>query len=171
VIAIIGIIIAVVLPNAFKAMERAKVIRVIADLRAIKAAGYAYYIDTGDWPKAGQDSYDPGTGDNYGFLYFMKTDGNPYWNGPYLEKLPSSTPWGGYYRYWKSRITGSVRDANGNLIPVNNVKCAVITVGGFPTQEIRDIVDQKVRSDIGYSYVGEEGGKYYISVIIWMEGM
>ena len=106
VIAIIGILAAIITPSAFRAVENAKISRVVADVRAIKAAGYAYYADAGDWPKAGQDSYDPGSSDDYGFLYFMKTDGSNGWNGPYLDKPPGTTPWGGHYRYWKSEING-----------------------------------------------------------------
>ncbi|MDN5331985.1 MAG: ral secretion pathway protein [Tepidanaerobacteraceae bacterium] len=171
VIAIIGVLAAIIMPNAFKAVEKAKISRVVADVRAIKAAGYVYYADTGDWPKAGEDFYDPGTGDNYSFLCFMKSNGNAAWNGPYLEKPLGTTPWGGYYRYWKSRITGTVYDAAGNPIAVKDTKCAVVTIGGFPDQGIRDVVDQRIRENIGYSYVGEENGTYYISVIIWMEGL
>ncbi|WP_073254837.1 type II secretion system protein [Caldanaerovirga acetigignens] len=171
VIAIAGILATIIVPNVFKAMEKAKISRVVADVRAIKAAGYAYYADTGDWPKAGQDFYDPGFSDDYGFVYFMKPDGNAGWNGPYLEKPPGATPWGGRYRYWKSRITGTVYDAGGNPITVNNTKCAVVTIGGFPEEGIRDAVDRQIREDIGYSYVGEENGKYYISVVIWMDGL
>ncbi len=169
VIAIISILAAIIAPSAFKAVEKGKVARVVADVRAIKAAGYAYYADTGDWPKAGQDSYDPGSGDDYGFLYFMKADGSTGWNGPYLEKAPGVTPWGGHYRYWKSRITGTVYDAAGNPIAVDNTRCAVVTISGFPDQGIRDAVDRRIRESAGYSYVGEENGTYYISVIIWME--
>lgn len=170
VIGIIAILAAIVVPNLFRSVEKAKISQVIADVRAIKAAGYAYYADTGDWPKAGIDSYDPGVGDNYGFKYFMESDGNLSWNGPYLEKPPRTTPWGGYYRYWKSKISGTVYDAAGNPISVNNTKCAVVTIGGFPNEAIRDAVDKQIRKSIGYSYVGEENGTYYISVIIWMEG-
>ncbi|GAF27359.1 5'-nucleotidase/2',3'-cyclic phosphodiesterase and related esterases [Moorella thermoacetica Y72] len=119
----------------------------------------------------GQDSYDPGSGDSYGFRYFVEADGSGGWDGPYLEKPPGTTPWGGLYRYWKSKINGQVRDAAGNQIPVNNTKCAVVTIGGFPNQGIRDAVDQRIRESVGYSYVGEENGTYYISVIIWMEGL
>ncbi|WP_141305008.1 prepilin-type N-terminal cleavage/methylation domain-containing protein [Moorella sp. E306M] len=174
VIAIIGILAAIITPSAFRAVEKAKISRVVADVRAIKAAGYAYYADTGDWPKAGQDSYDRpyDQGDEYGFLYFVNSDGSTGWNGPYLEKQPGTTPWGGHYRYWKSVIpSGSVYDAAGNQIPVNNTKCAVVTIGGFPDQGIRDAVDRRIRESVGYSYVGEENGTYYISVIIWMEGL
>jgi len=171
VIAIIGVLAAIIVPSTFRAVEKAKISRVVADVRAIKAAGYAYYADTGDWPKAGQESYDPGSDDDYGFLYFMQADGSNGWNGPYLEKPPGATPWGGHYRYWKGKISGTVYDAAGNPIAVNNTKCAVVTIGGFPDRGIRDAVDRRIRESVGYSYVGEENGTYYISVIIWMEGL
>jgi len=173
VIAIIGVLAAIIVASTFRAVEKAKISRVVADVRAIKAAGYAYYADTGDWPKAGEASYDRpyDPGDEYGFLYFTKPDGNAGWNGPYLEKPPGTTPWGGCYRYWKSVISGTVYDAAGNPIAVDNTKCAVVTIGGFPDQGIRDAVDRRIRESVGYSYVGEENGTYYISVIIWMEGL
>ena len=125
VIAIIGILVAIITPSAFRAVEKAKVSRMVADVRAIKAAGYAYYADTGNWPKVGQDSYAPRTDDDYGFRYFVEADGSGGWNGPYLKKPLGTTPWGGHYRYWNSKINGQVRDAAGNQIPVNNIECAV----------------------------------------------
>ncbi|GAF27360.1 hypothetical protein MTY_2701 [Moorella thermoacetica Y72] len=48
VIAIIGVLAAIIIPNVFMAVEKAKVSRVVADVWAIKAAGYAYYADTDD---------------------------------------------------------------------------------------------------------------------------
>ncbi|MGI6284604.1 hypothetical protein SEF58_02170 [Neomoorella humiferrea] len=47
----------------------------------------------------------------------------------------------------------------------------MVTIGGFPDQGIRDAADRRIRESVGYSYVGEENGTYYISVIIWMEGL
>ncbi len=143
VIAIIGILAAIIAPNAFKAVEKAKIERIVQDIRTIKAAGYLYYADTGDWPKAGQDWYDPGAADHYGFDPFLKDDGSDGWDGPYLEEYPSSHPFGGRYRYWKSYITGVVRGPGGKTISVNNTKCAVITINGFRTAEERDKVDEK----------------------------
>ncbi len=175
VIAIIGILAAIIVPNAFKAIEKAKISRIIADIKNIKTAGYLYYSDTGDWPKAGTDSYDPGTGDNYGFLYFMEDDGSGQWDGPYLEKYPGKNPWGGMYRYWKSIINnGTVYGPNGDSISVNNTKCAALTINQFPSEEVRNRVDEAVRRTLGlYSYVGYDGGTdgHYITVLIWMDKM
>lgn len=52
VIAIVTILAVIILPNAFKMVENIKISRVVAEVRTIKAAGYAYYAATGDWPKA-----------------------------------------------------------------------------------------------------------------------
>ncbi len=175
VIAIIGVLAAIIAPNAFKAIEKAKITRLIADIKNIKTAGYIYYSDTGDWPLAGVDSYDPGTGDENGFLYFLEDDGSGKWDGPYLEKYPGKNPWGGTYRYWKSNITGTVRGPNDDTISVNGTKCAALTINRFPNSSTRDRVDEAIRKTLGlYSYVGGNGGGtdgYYITVLIWMEKM
>ncbi len=175
VIAIIGILAAIIAPNAFKAVEKSKIARIIADIKNIKTAGYLYYSDTGDWPRAGVDFYDPGTGDENGFLYFMEDDGSGSWDGPYLEKYPGQNPWGGTYRYWKSYITGTVIGPNDDPINVNNTKCAALTINKFPNAKVRDRVDETIRKTLGlYSYVGGDGtgtDGYYITVLIWMENM
>lgn len=164
VIAIIGVLAAIIAPNAFRAVEKGKIARVIADLKAIKAAGYSYYADTGDWPTA--------AGTN-GMGYFISPpSGNSNWNGPYLEKLPANTPWGGNYSYWKAPISGTVYDANNNPHSVNNTLCAAVTISNFPDSAIRDAVNRQIRESIGYSYTGYQSGfGYYITVIIWMDDM
>ena len=50
VIAIIAVLAAVVAPNAFKAVERAKISGTLSDYKAIKTATMAYYSDCGVWP-------------------------------------------------------------------------------------------------------------------------
>ena len=50
VIAIIGILAAIIAPNAFNAIEKAKIAKVISDLNAIKTASLIYYADMGFWP-------------------------------------------------------------------------------------------------------------------------
>jgi prepilin-type N-terminal cleavage/methylation domain-containing protein len=110
VIAIIGILGAVITPNAFKAIEKAKVARVTADTKSIKSGGLAFYSDIGLWPPDVCPQEDPG---------FIRWDAyqnrccgftpagadaviQANWNGPYLEKFPILTPWAGSYdwEYW-----------------------------------------------------------------------
>ncbi|WP_025775114.1 type II secretion system protein [Neomoorella thermoacetica] len=97
VIAIIGVLAAIVVPNAFKSIEKAKVARAEADLKAFKAAALNYYTDTGKWPEDKYPGEDPG---------FVTNEGNVNgWNGPYLERWPASTPFGGQYDWdkWSDR--------------------------------------------------------------------
>ncbi|NPV28510.1 MAG: prepilin-type N-terminal cleavage/methylation domain-containing protein [Firmicutes bacterium] len=96
VIAIIGILAAVILSNAFKAIEKSKVAAAEADYRAIKAAVLSAYTDTGTWPPSSQQQgQDPGLVDKGNW----KNGAQDTWNGSYLERWPGKNPWGGYYTY------------------------------------------------------------------------
>ncbi|MCS7234027.1 MAG: prepilin-type N-terminal cleavage/methylation domain-containing protein [Synergistetes bacterium] len=99
VIAIIGILVAIITPNAFNAIERAKIARCEADLHAIKSGALAYYIDVGDWPNQLQD---------------LITSSVTGWDGPYLEKLPTKSPWGNY-SLTKTKPTGLYTGVNYSL--------------------------------------------------------
>lgn len=118
VIAIIAILAAIIAPNAFKAIEKAKIAKVISDMEAMGNAALAYYTDIGFFPPDIPASVDPGLMKT---LPYNISDGtsvepsavtivithptnwkdavNARWDGPYLEKYPSSNPWGGNYDY------------------------------------------------------------------------
>ena len=49
VIAIIAILAAIIAPNAFKAIEKAKITEAIADVKTYKTAIFTLYADTGHW--------------------------------------------------------------------------------------------------------------------------
>ncbi len=108
VIAIIAILAAVIAPNAFRAIEKAKVARTISDVRAIKTAATGFYADLGLWPGSQWgtmpgDAYSPA---NYGEGFVsppavhsgtaaqraLAQNALSEWDGPYLEKW-SNTPW------------------------------------------------------------------------------
>ena len=100
VIAIIAILAAIIAPNAFRAIEKAKISAVVSDMKTIKKTANAYYADTGQFPWNGavQGSRNE---DGIGFLY---DDGTFGWDGPYIEKWPK-TPWTQedmrfFYYYW-----------------------------------------------------------------------
>ncbi len=76
VIAIIGILSAVLLPNAFKQIQKAKISRTANDLYSVKTGVLQYYADVGNWP------------DDLGSLMSSTVDG---WDGPYLEKGPTGS--------------------------------------------------------------------------------
>ena len=87
VIAIIAVLAAIITPNAFKAVEKAKVSRTISEVRTIKTAALAYYSDTGTWPILYRLT-DPVNS-------FLTDPGIARWDGPYVEKW-SPHPWSGH---------------------------------------------------------------------------
>jgi general secretion pathway protein G len=118
VIAVIGILAAIIAPNAFKAIEKSKIARAAEDIRAIRGASMGYYADTGTWPMLGIGDARRASG--MGFLTDDDGNGNPVWgwNGPYLDKWPRN-PWGSSASaytnqyYWDADLSG---DDNGNGI-------------------------------------------------------
>jgi len=94
VIAIIAVLAAIIAPNAFRAIEKAKIAKGISDLKAFKAAILSLYADTGHWvldDRAMNDYYwaDEGNGDLH--RDYSNWTG---WDGPYIENS-GATPWGG----------------------------------------------------------------------------
>jgi len=87
VLAIIAILIAILQPQLFKQIEKSKVARAEAEYNAVKAAAFAYYSDTGQWPR-----------DNQNQDFMMDPGGTVVgWKGPYLEKPLDKSPWGTDY--------------------------------------------------------------------------
>ncbi len=115
VIAIIAILAAIIAPNAFMAIEKAKVAKCISDMRAVRSAAMAYYADVGEWPAGMLD----GQGRNTNVQNNAFTN-NPYlpgsiwvnpakaslWDGPYLEKWPEYTPWNTDFHYLPAQVSG-----------------------------------------------------------------
>lgn len=97
VIAIIAILAAIIAPNAFKAIEKAKVARAISDYKTIKTAVGAHYADTGKW--IGYMDWLIIESSLFYNEYPRKGSGNPLagWDGPYLEGGFERHPWGGFY--------------------------------------------------------------------------
>lgn len=138
VIAIIGVLAAVITPSAFRAVEKAKVARALADAKALRAAALAYYADMGFFPQDVNRGFDPGfmypmspaeyysTPEGQQVLARAQAEGwtggwgtdqlTPEqkqaiarnWKGPYLERWPDRTPWGGKYD-WNLWPNGTVR--------------------------------------------------------------
>ena len=94
VIAIIAILVAIITPNAFRAIEKSKISKAISDFKTIKSAAYALYADTGRWPlNSGEDVWISDSD----LLSNVHTW--PGWDGPYLEKNPDPHPWSGRYMF------------------------------------------------------------------------
>jgi general secretion pathway protein G len=96
VIAIIAILAAIVAPNAFKAIEKARISGLEGDYRNMKTGTMSYYSDVGGWPA--DNSCNNTAPANCPLVI---TDGNVGWSGPYMEKWPTRDAWGGSYTYRK----------------------------------------------------------------------
>lgn len=84
VIAIIAILAAIIAPNAFKAIEKSKVSKIVGDCKTIANATLQHYADTGEWPR-----FD-GAGVTNNRSFFENHGGVNGWNGPYLERWPKN---------------------------------------------------------------------------------
>jgi len=110
VIAIIAVLAAIIAPNAFKAIEKAKVSAFCADIKSVGSAVYALYADTGRFPChyeditcpliTGADCSDSGCGTGCTCGVWRNVAG---WDGPYLEKGPG--------RYWLGRASMSFQNS------------------------------------------------------------
>ncbi|MCF7907871.1 MAG: prepilin-type N-terminal cleavage/methylation domain-containing protein [Candidatus Omnitrophica bacterium] len=116
VIAIIAILAAIIAPNAFKAIEKAKISADIAEAKSLKTAIMSLYADTGHFP--GWRATMPATGYNYARLddtqytgwdpsnLMTNASGWFGWEGPYMEKMSALNRWGGTnYLLYDARTT------------------------------------------------------------------
>ncbi|MDD3296738.1 MAG: prepilin-type N-terminal cleavage/methylation domain-containing protein [Candidatus Omnitrophica bacterium] len=118
VIAIIAVLAAIVAPNAFRAIEKAKVAKARADLSAIKAAISMLYSDTGKFPRGCPALTFANTvsriDSNNGGLTTKPNADEPsssdpscvwsqnevvYWDGPYVDAVKVYDPWGTPYSF------------------------------------------------------------------------
>lgn len=139
VIAIIAILSAIITPNAFRAIEKAKISSCVNSIRSIQSAAYAFYADTGVLPcsKAGGWGEDPGFIEPVTPSNCWSNEGgcaagcvNVYgWDGPYLDKWPQSSPW----------HLGGGGEYNWNLWP-NYSRCGT---AGIVTLEVYEAVPQR----------------------------
>lgn len=102
VVAIIGILAAMLTPNIGGMMEKARNARAQADVNAVTTAMYALLNDTsyvsGERPAWQGDTSGRGlNGPNYGII---QTNGSyPNWNGPYMRRAIGLDPWNRDYYY------------------------------------------------------------------------
>ena len=116
VIAIIAILAAIIAPNAFRAIEKAKASRIISEFKSIKTASMGFYADTGKWPVSIEPRPEPASDNAWTVIdqtHPLLLNSNNWlgWDGPYLEnQLRSPSPivaispgcngYGHYYTQW-----------------------------------------------------------------------
>ncbi|MBU1113348.1 MAG: prepilin-type N-terminal cleavage/methylation domain-containing protein [Candidatus Omnitrophica bacterium] len=110
VIAIIAVLAAIIAPNAFRAIEKAKMAQIVSNFKTIKSASLSYYADVGSFPPnddcyglaypheySGIDFFENKARETIesgyaGWVCFPLTNNYLGWDGPYLESWPSP-PW------------------------------------------------------------------------------
>jgi len=108
VIAIIAILAAIIAPNAFKAIEKAKIAKAVVDFKTIKRSVSAMYADTGMWPlQCGNKEVK-----EIDVTELAVNPGWPAWDGPYLDSVSRRNPWGGEYviQIWDDQGEGFQAD-------------------------------------------------------------
>jgi len=95
VVAIIGILAAIAIPNLLTAMQRSKQKRTMADIRSIATAWEARATDMNNYGSAGGQSvldWDGGTDKPYASMVILVTP-------TYIKSLPQNDGWGDPYGY------------------------------------------------------------------------
>jgi general secretion pathway protein G len=96
VVAIIGIIVAIAIPNLLNAIQRAKQRRSMGDIRSIATAVEAYAVDTNRYPPAAGVSL-PG-----GMTYpgvTLGVNASKYISPTYIRVAPLADGWNSWFRY------------------------------------------------------------------------
>jgi general secretion pathway protein G len=122
VVAILGILAAIVVPRIMDRPDEAKRVAAKADVGAIVQALKLYRLDNGTYPTT-----DQGLG-----ALVQKPTTNPVptnWSKPYLDRLPKD-PWGSDYQYLSPGVKGEIdvfslgadraRGGEGNAADIGN---------------------------------------------------
>jgi len=113
VIAIIAILAAIIAPNAFRAIEKAKIAKIEGDFKTIKAVVMSYYSDTGTWPPSDRCHSEGGGSDiTVETQNFITGENQPAgWDGPYIDRWPRTPfrPEGDYPHEYYNYINNTDR--------------------------------------------------------------
>ena len=96
VVAIIGIIVAIAIPNLLNAIQRAKQKRTMADMRSIGTAAEAYAVDTNRYPAAAGWAYPSGC--SYPTDTFTSAIAGVL-SPTYIRTIPLKDGWNSWFMY------------------------------------------------------------------------
>ncbi|HAH20484.1 MAG: hypothetical protein A2Y00_04820 [Omnitrophica WOR_2 bacterium GWF2_43_52] len=117
VIAIIAVLAAVAAPQVFRQIAKGRISNAESFYNTVKTAANAYFSDMGSWPPSCiGNACATAVG---GFITPPAVLGN--WDGPYLERWPTLTPWGGTYNWVR---TGTLPP------PATNLFCNACATSG-----------------------------------------
>jgi len=96
-VSIIVILGAVLTPAVLKQIHRSKVATVCEDFNAIKTGMLQYYVDVGTMKPLNNIGGFTAVGSGWTVKHFITGDGEQGWDGPYLERVKTKSPFGGTY--------------------------------------------------------------------------
>jgi len=123
VIAIIGILAAIAIPNLLNAVQRGKQKRTMADMKALATAIEAYHVDNSLYPQA---ACNPGNFTTPG--PFLGTDSFTNLTPTYIAQAPLQDGWGTFFRYNvdAAQANYNVRSLGRNRT-ANAIRCGTTT--------------------------------------------
>jgi len=115
VVSVLSILAAVVAPQINKLVTKSKISRLENERKTIKDAVNTCYADVGVYPRDVGASRDPGLMSSSS----VPTTYRSKWEGPYLDRWPTTHPWGGTIDYNYGTYTGFNHDGTaGNEVYV-----------------------------------------------------
>ncbi|TCP67148.1 general secretion pathway protein G [Heliophilum fasciatum] len=138
VVAVIGVLAAMIVPSAFSAVDKGKVATLLSDYRAVKSAVLNYYTDVGSWPAESAD----GTG-----LVGKPATSPATWSGPYLERWPTS-PW--------ENVSFEIKKITTGTAPNTETKY-ILEIDKVPAEVVNKIYDELGSATVTKSVSDEVG--------------
>lgn len=135
VIAIIGVLSAVLAPQLFKQINKGRIAATISFYNALKTASNSYYSDTEQWPVY---TYDLSAINSSSCGVAGATACPTGWAGPYVDRWPGNGPWVGSTYTWASNSSNPW-----GTTPVRYVQLAC-GASGSCVQTDFDAIDNKI---------------------------
>ncbi|MEM7515984.1 MAG: prepilin-type N-terminal cleavage/methylation domain-containing protein [Planctomycetota bacterium] len=96
-LAVIVILVGVIAPSVTRQIDKAKVDSVVEDFRAIELAITQYYADVGNLSPLNDIGGFTANPAQPTVRHFLAGDGQPNWDGPYLQSIKINSTFGGIY--------------------------------------------------------------------------
>ena len=140
VVAIIGIIVAIAIPNLLNAIQRAKQKKTMGDMRSIGTAAESYSIDYNAYPPSGAVSIPVYYGSVASPTVSVGTNLINYVSPTYLKVIPLTDGWNSYFLYAvnannqdyaiQSRAKNGVQDNKAQSGPTTNFNIDIVFSDG-----------------------------------------
>jgi general secretion pathway protein G len=133
VVSVLAVLAAVATPQVTKLIEKSRVARLENELKGMKDALNTVYADIGVFPKNVNAAIDPSLSSVVGVPKAQQ----PNWQGPYMDRWPTTHPFGGTYDYQYGGYKNFNKDGTAN----NEV---YVTVSGSLTTRILERLDKEL---------------------------